>query len=88
MEAVEDISLNCFAEYGSYPMNEQVCWAVASIKAPLYKPDSALQVPADIVAVIDKSSSMAGKKLLFVKDALNYMINQCEYIQIIKNVLM
>ena len=72
----EQISLDCSAEYASYPLTEQSCWAITSIKAPFYEPTSRSSV--DIVAVIDKSGSMAGSKLALVKKTLLFVIDQCE----------
>ena len=50
---------------------------MATINAPQY--NSKVRAPVDIVAVIDKSGSMGGRKLNLVKEALNHMIDQCEF---------
>ena len=70
------ISLSCSAEYHHYTLSNQTCWAVASFSAPLFK--SSVRASVDIVAVIDKSGSMGGRKLKLVKDALTFMIDQCK----------
>lgn len=46
---------------------------LSSVKAPLYQPDK--RAAADIVAVIDKSGSMAGQKQDLVKTMLSDMVN-------------
>ena len=76
--ASEQISLNCSAEYASYPLTEQSCWAITSFKAPFYEPTSRSSV--DIVAVIDKSGSMRGDKIALVRKTLLFVIDQCECI--------
>ena len=74
--STEQISLTCSAEYSSYALNEQNCWAITSFKGPFYEPTSRASV--DIVAVIDKSGSMRGEKLTLVKETLHFIIDQCE----------
>ena len=60
--AEDRISLSATTEYAYYPStSQQVCWAIASLKAPFYEPTAC--APVDIVAVIDKSGSMRGGKL-------------------------
>ena len=74
----EQISLSCSAEYDSYPLTEQSCWAITSFKAPFYEPTSRSSV--DIVAVIDKSGSMRGDKIALVRKTLLFVIDQCEFL--------
>ena len=72
------ISLSAVPEYASYQStSQQVCWGVASLKAPFYEPTA--RAPVDIVTVIDKSGSMHGGKLDLVKKTLLFVIDQCEY---------
>ena len=71
------ITLSASSEYACYsPGWEQLCWAVTSFKAPFYEPSS--RAPVDIVAVVDKSGSMQGKKLDLVKKTLLFVVDQCE----------
>ena len=70
------VNLSTCAEYHTYSCAEQACWATASFKAPFYEPTSRPAV--DIVAVIDKSGSMAGVKLDLVKKTLLFVIDQCK----------
>lgn len=73
----ERISLSATTEYASYPStSQQVCWAIASLKAPFYEPTA--RAPVDIVAVIDKSGSMRGGKLDLVKKTLLFVVDQCK----------
>ena len=75
--AADRISVTATAEYDRYPhSSEQACWAIASFKAPFYEPTS--RAPVDIVAVIDKSGSMGGKKLELVKKTLEFVVDQCK----------
>ena len=75
-ESEEMISVNCFAEYHHYDLSNQTCWAVVSVNASFYS--TSKRAPVDIVAVIDRSGSMGGRKLYLVKKTLNSMIDQCE----------
>ena len=74
----EQISLTCSAEYMSYPLSEQTCWSVTSLKAPFY--ETTTRASVDIVAVIDKSGSMSGEKIKLVRKTLLFVIDQCEFI--------
>ncbi len=77
VDVSDQISLTCSAEYMSYPLSEQTCWSVTSLKAPFYEPTARASV--DIVAVIDKSGSMKhGNKLSLVKETLHFVIDQCK----------
>ena len=79
------ISLNCFAEYNHYALSNQTCWAVVSFSAPSC--EYSMRTPVDIVAVIDKSGSMGGRKLELVKDTLKFMIDLCELLVIVYKML-
>ena len=71
------VSLSAVAEYSNYGVkNEQPCWAITSLKAPFYEPTA--RAPVDIVAVIDKSGSMAGEKISLVRETLLFVIDQCK----------
>ena len=77
-QATDRLTLSAAAEFACYPPSkEQSCWAIASLRAPLYEPTS--RSPVDIAAVIDKSGSMRGTKLDLVKKTLLFVIDQCEY---------
>ena len=79
--AADPISVSATAEYDRYPhSSEQACWAIASFKAPFYEPIS--RAPVDIVAVIDRSGSMGGKKLELVKKTLEFVVDQCKQINL------
>lgn len=76
-EVTDRVTLTAAAEFACYtPSKEQPCWAIASMRAPLYEPTS--RSPVDIAAVIDKSGSMRGSKLELVKKTLLFVIDQCE----------
>ena len=69
-----NISFSCFTEYGNFPLSEQTCWATASLKAPVYTPES--RSSTDLVVVLDSSVSMSGKKMDMVKKSLLFIIDQ------------
>lgn len=72
-----EISLSATTEYACYsPAHQHQCWAVITSKAPFYEASSRANV--DIVAVIDRSGSMTGHKLIMVKDTLLFVIEQCK----------
>ena len=48
-----------------------------SVKVPEFYPEKRIRV--DIVAVIDRSGSMRGEKLEFVKKTLDFIIERGEY---------
>ncbi len=70
------INLSISTEYNCYPQVSSFCVGIVSLKAPLY--DFSLRSPVDIVAVIDKSGSMA-EKIGLVKAALKFVISQRKY---------
>ena len=72
------IELSCQAEYQAYPYNEeQDCWSLVNLKAPCHEEDEeSKRAPIDMVAVIDKSGSMAGEKLKLVKLTLEFVLKQ------------
>ena len=78
VDVSDQISLTCSAEYMSYPLSEQTCWSVTSLKAPFY--ETTTRASVDIVAVIDKSGSMSGEKIKLVRKTLLFVIDQCEFI--------
>ena len=85
-QANDRLTLSAAAEFACYPPSkEQSCWAIASLRAPLYEPTS--RSPVDIAAVIDKSGSMRGTKLDLVKKTLLFVIDQCEYTCLRSNIL-
>ena len=72
--ASTDLTLTVKAELCAYAhTSRHDCWAVASINAPLFEPET--RVPIDVVAVIDESDS-AGEKLELAKKALLFVIGQ------------
>ena len=76
-QVTDRLMLSAAAEFACYPPSkEQPCWAIASLRAPLYEPTS--RSPVDIAAVIDKSGSMRGTKLDLVKKTLLFVIDQRE----------
>ena len=64
-------------EYDCYPLAEEPeCWATITVQTVQ---QSTERPPVDIVAVIDKSSSMnEGKKLEYVKETLLFIVGQCK----------
>ena len=74
------VVLSASSEHACYTSrSEQLCWAITHMKAPFYEPTS--RAPVDIVAVIDKSGSMAGQKISLVRDTLLFVIDQCELVE-------
>ena len=73
----QEITLKASTQYSAYDHAKATsgCIAMATVKAPLYEPQSRSAV--DIVAVIDRSGSMAGLKLNLVKKTLLFVIDQC-----------
>ena len=50
---------------------------MSTIHAPQYEPsERASRAPIDLIAVIDRSGSMRGKKLDLVKETLRFVISQ------------
>ncbi len=71
------VSLAASTEYFCYgPTKKHHCWALTSLKAPYY--ESSARSSVDIVAVIDKSSSMRGEKISLVRKTLLFVIDQCK----------
>ena len=79
--AVPNIVVSCTSEYPDYTYNEKHdIWALVSLIAPCQDDDATEgRAAMDIVAVIDKSGSMAGGKLKLVKRTLEFVLTQCEY---------
>ena len=76
---LQEISLKASTQYAAYDHTKGIsdCISMATVEAPLYEPQSRSAV--DIVAVIDRSGSMAGVKLNLVKKTLLFVIDQCMY---------
>ncbi len=71
------VALIAATEYACYsPATVQTCWGVTSFKAPFYEPS--VRSSVDLVAVIDKSGSMGGRKIALVRETLLFVIDQCE----------
>ncbi|XP_057306276.1 uncharacterized protein LOC130644615 isoform X1 [Hydractinia symbiolongicarpus] len=73
------VNISCLPEYKDYTYNEkQDIWALVSLKAPFQeeKENEEKRAPIDIIAVIDKSGSMAGAKLDLVKRTLEFVLTQ------------
>jgi len=77
--SAQEITLKTSTQYSAYDHTKDTsnCIAMATVKAPLYEPQSRSAV--DIVAVIDRSGSMAGVKLNLVKKTLLFVIDQCMF---------
>ena len=75
----QEISVTGSVQYTAYDHTKATadCIAMVTSRAPLYEPQSRSAV--DIVAVIDRSGSMAGVKLDLVRKTLLFVIDQCEY---------
>lgn len=71
-----EISLTASTQYAAYDHANATtdCIAMATVRAPLYETQS--RSPVDIVAVIDRSGSMAGEKLDLVRKTLLFVIDQ------------
>ena len=65
------------SDHEIYTYNEQSCKMTLSVKVPEFYPEKRIRV--DIVAVIDRSGSMRGEKLEFVKKTLDFIIERGEY---------
>lgn len=74
----QEINLTTSTQYTAYDHSKATtdCIAMATVRAPLYEPQSRSAV--DIVAVIDRSGSMAGIKLDLVRKTLLFVIDQCK----------
>eukprot|EP00794_Sanderia_malayensis_P010279 gene10279-11335_t len=71
-----EITVTCQTEYPQYAYNKaEDIWTLVTLKAPCHE-DETQRAPIDIVAVIDKSGSMAGQKLTLVKKTLEFFITQ------------
>ena len=78
----QEISLTTCVQYPAYDHSKATadCIAMATVRAPLYEPQSRSAV--DIVAVIDRSGSMAGVKLDLVRKTLLFVIDHCKCVSI------
>ena len=76
----QEIDLTASIQYVAYDhaMPTADCIAMATVRAPLYEPQS--RSPVDIVAVIDRSGSMSGIKLDLVRKTLLFVIDQCKFV--------
>ena len=75
------VTIACSTEYKDYAFNEKSdIWTLVSLKAPLLEEKDGIEkrAPIDIVAVIDKSGSMAGEKLCLVKKTLEFVVSLCK----------
>ena len=74
-----EISLTALTQYTAYDHAEATsdCIAMVNVCAPPYQPQFRCKV--DIVAVIDRSGSMEGKKLDLVKKSLIFIIDQLKH---------
>ncbi|XP_065663789.1 uncharacterized protein LOC136085889 isoform X2 [Hydra vulgaris] len=73
------VIIACSTEYKDYSFNEKLdIWTLISVIAPILeaKEEDEKRAPIDIVAVIDKSGSMAGEKLSLVKKTLEFVVSQ------------
>ena len=78
VNAVSEITVSCQTEFKHYVYNKsEEIWALVTLKAPENE-DENKRAPIDVVAVIDKSGSMAGHKLKLVKQTLEFVISQCK----------
>lgn len=78
----QGINLTASSQYAVYDHTKATsdCIAMATMRAPLYEPQSRSAV--DIVAVIDRSGSMAGMKLDLVRKTLLFVIDQCKCVSV------
>lgn len=80
-EQTQDITLKCSSEYEEYTYTESHdIWTLVSLTAPCQNEnedgEKEDKVPMDIVAVMDKSGSMAGEKLELVKKTMEFVLTQ------------
>ena len=72
-----EVQVSCQAEYPNYPYNEEhSCLSVINLTVPSFPKEDDNRAPVDVVAVIDKSGSMADKELLLVKKTLEFLLKQ------------
>ena len=78
--SAQEIDLSASIQYAAYDHTKATadCIAMATVRAPLYEPQSRSAV--DIVAVIDRSGSMSGVKLDLVRKTLLFVIDQCKFV--------
>ena len=76
-QADEKIALKTTPEFAAYsPEKTETCWATVTMTAPFYEPTNRAEI--DLVAVIDRSGSMSGKKIDLVKKTLYFIVDQRE----------
>ena len=72
-----EVQLTCQAEFQNYPYNEEHnCLSVVNLTVPCFEQEDGKRTPVDIVAVIDRSGSMAGNNLKLVKKTLEFLLKQ------------
>eukprot|EP00698_Gefionella_okellyi_P024946 TRINITY_DN8977_c0_g1_i1.p1 TRINITY_DN8977_c0_g1~~TRINITY_DN8977_c0_g1_i1.p1 ORF type:complete len:647 (+),score=120.23 TRINITY_DN8977_c0_g1_i1:759-2699(+) len=77
-----DLRVECTPEFPASPFDQerQLC-SLISIKAPRWESNTSPatgtnRVPLDLVAVVDRSNSMTGSKLLLLKQTLQFVVRQ------------
>jgi len=78
-DKIESVQLTCSTEYKDYVYNEKhEIWSLVTLKAPCMVDDEKdeQRPPIDVVLVIDKSGSMAGKKIALIKKSLEFFLTQ------------
>jgi len=72
----KDIRISCECEFKQYQFDKaEDIWTLVTLNAPCHDDENS-RAPIDLVAVIDKSGSMAGQKLKLVKTTLTFMLQQ------------